>query len=258
MIGASTSQICVANSTVRTSSRACATTSVTRPTVSARAASMTSPVTRPISPALHVAFGAQRNSDGWLGCPPSPPVSPRARHRCTLVGSTWCSRPRLRSRPPSWQDTVQVEDWDVQFVSPGPRLGRSSSSRTGWPGPSGRVVVRFSHLLEGREDGAAAAAEAGDPSQPTRRSPATPNVANQEKLSTAAATKGHASKTARTGIRAFRSSMKSSITFRTSPPPRSERSRPPRRRSGTRSLDSPQVVTHVNITRAPTHTQVTR
>jgi len=110
-------------------------------------------------PALHVVFGAQRNSDGWrLPALTSRLASTSASLHLGPIHVVFEAAAMELAAELTGTDTVQVEDWDVHFVSPG-RAGPFLVLADGWPGPGGRVVVRFTLIDEGR-DGAVVAAGA--------------------------------------------------------------------------------------------------
>ena len=110
-------------------------------------------------PALHVVFGAQRNSDGWrLPALTSRLASTSASLHLGPIHVVFEAAAMELAAELTGTDTVQVEDWDVHFVSPG-RAGPFLVLADGWPGLGGRVVVRFTLIDEGR-DGAVVAAGA--------------------------------------------------------------------------------------------------
>jgi len=122
-------------------------------------------------PALHVVFGARRDSDGWR----LPALTPRlastsaSLHLGPIHVAFEAAATELAAEL-AGTDTVQVQDWDVHFVGPG-RTGPFLVLADGWAGPAGRVVVRFTLIDEGR-DGAVVAAGAatfryGHPALPT-------------------------------------------------------------------------------------------
>jgi hypothetical protein len=110
-------------------------------------------------PALHVVFGAQRNSDGWrLPALSSRLASTSASLHLGPIHVVFEAAAMELAAELAGTDTVQAQDWDVHFVSPG-RAGPFLVLADGWAGPGGRVVVRLTLLDEG-SDGAVVAAGA--------------------------------------------------------------------------------------------------
>ncbi|MCW2914455.1 MAG: hypothetical protein JWN52_2523 [Actinomycetia bacterium] len=110
-------------------------------------------------PALQVVFGAQRHSDGWrLPALTSRLASTSASLHLGPIHVAFEAAATELAAELAESDAIQVEDWDVHFVAPG-RTGPFLVLADGWAGPSGRVVVRFTLIDEGR-DGAVVAAGA--------------------------------------------------------------------------------------------------
>jgi hypothetical protein len=110
-------------------------------------------------PALHVVFGAQRNSDGWrLPALSSRLASTSASLHLGPIHVVFEAAAMELAAELAGTDTVQAQDWDVHFVSPG-RAGPFLVLADGWAGPGGRVVVRLTLVDEG-SDGAVVAAGA--------------------------------------------------------------------------------------------------
>jgi hypothetical protein len=104
-------------------------------------------------PPLHVVFGAQRSSDGWR--------LPALTSRLASTSASLHLGPihvvfEAAAMELAGTDGVQVQDWDVHFVSPG-RVGPFLVLADASAGRGGRVVVRLTLVDEGR-DGAVVAA----------------------------------------------------------------------------------------------------
>jgi hypothetical protein len=121
-------------------------------------------------PPLHVVFGARRYPDGWrlpelttqlastsaslhLG-----PIHVVCEAAASEVAATVAAGSGQRhvvgggSGTGSGDGTsLQVEDWEVQFVAPG-RKGPFLVRAEAWPGPLDRILTRFSLHDEGSED----------------------------------------------------------------------------------------------------------
>jgi acyl-coenzyme A thioesterase PaaI-like protein len=119
-------------------------------------------------PPLHVVFGARRDSDGWrlpelttqlastsaslhLG-----PIHVVCEAAASEVAAAVAAEP-IRggvgggSGPRSGGTTLQAEDWEVQFVTPG-RRGPFLVRAEAWRGPVDRILTRFTLHDEGSED----------------------------------------------------------------------------------------------------------
>ena len=120
-------------------------------------------------PPLHVIFGARRDPDGWrlpelttrlastsaslhLG-PIHVVCEAAAREAAAALAGDEVNGPNRGEREPGPQigSEVQVEDWEVHFVSPG-RKGPFFARAEAWSGPAGRVLARFALCDEGMED----------------------------------------------------------------------------------------------------------
>jgi hypothetical protein len=110
-------------------------------------------------PPLHVVFGAQRSSDGWrLPALTSRLASTSASLHLGPVHVVFEAAAMELAAELAGTDTVQVQDWDVHFVSPG-RVGPFFVLAEASAGLGGRVVVRLTLVDEGG-DGAVVAAGA--------------------------------------------------------------------------------------------------
>ncbi|WP_330254951.1 hypothetical protein OG874_10620 [Nocardia sp. NBC_00565] len=108
-------------------------------------------------PALHVVFGARRDSDGWrLPALTSRLASTSASLHLGPIHVVFEAAATELAAQLAGTDTVQVQDWDIHFVGPG-RTGPFLVDTDGWIGADGRVAIRFTLLDEGR-DGAVVAA----------------------------------------------------------------------------------------------------
>lgn len=121
-------------------------------------------------PPLHVVFGARRHPDGWrlpelttqlastsasLHLGPIHVVCEAAASEMAetvAAGSNQRDASGGGSGPRSSGGTsLQVEDWEVQFVAPG-RKGPFLVRAEAWRGPVDRILTRFTLHDEGRED----------------------------------------------------------------------------------------------------------
>jgi hypothetical protein len=115
-------------------------------------------------PPLTVVFGARRDSDGWrlpelttrlastsasLHLGPIHVVCEAAASEAAQAAAGRVTN-GARGRPghPTGQSPLQVEDWEVQFTSPGKR-GPFLVRTDAWPGPGGRILSRFGLFDEG-------------------------------------------------------------------------------------------------------------
>jgi len=129
-------------------------------------------------PPLHVVFGARRESDGWrlpeltaqmastsasLHLGPIHVVCEAAASEAAATVAAESNQRDLSgggSGPRSSGETsLQVEDWEVQFVAPGKR-GPFLVRAEAWRGPSDRILTRFTLHDEGSEDAVVAAGAA--------------------------------------------------------------------------------------------------
>jgi hypothetical protein len=110
-------------------------------------------------PPLHVVFGAQRSSDGWrLPALTSRLASTSASLHLGPIHVVFEAAAMELAAELAGTDTVQVQAWDVHFVSPG-RVGPFFVLAEASAGLGGRVVVRLTLVDEGG-DGAVVAAGA--------------------------------------------------------------------------------------------------
>ncbi len=111
-------------------------------------------------PPLHIVFGAQRDPDGWrLPALHSRSASTSASLHLGPIHVVFEAAATELAAELAGTGAVQVEDWDVHFVSPG-RAGPFLVLAEGWAGPSGRVAVRFTLVDEGRDAAVVAAGTA--------------------------------------------------------------------------------------------------
>lgn len=129
-------------------------------------------------PPLHVVFGARRDPDGWrlpelttqlastsasLHLGPIHVVCEAAASEVAATVGAGSNQRDVKgggSGPSSSGGTsLQVEDWDVQFVAPG-RRGPFLVRAEAWRGPVNRVLTRFTLHDEGSEDAVVASGAA--------------------------------------------------------------------------------------------------
>jgi hypothetical protein len=111
-------------------------------------------------PALHIVFGATRDSDGWRLPRLSPEhASTSASLHIGPIHVVFEAAAMELAAERAGTDLLQAEDWDVHFVAPG-TVGPFLVLADAHTGRGGRVVVRLTLLDEGRDRAVVAAGAA--------------------------------------------------------------------------------------------------
>jgi hypothetical protein len=111
-------------------------------------------------PALHVVFGATRDSDGWRLAPLGPrSASTSASLHLGPIQVAFEAAAMELAAESAGTEAIQVEDWDVHFAAPG-RVGPFLVQAEAATGKSQRVMVRMTMIDEGANDAVIAAAAA--------------------------------------------------------------------------------------------------
>jgi len=111
-------------------------------------------------PALHVVFGATRDSDGWRLAPLNArSASTSASLHLGPIQVAFEAAAMELAAESAGTEAIQVEDWDIHFAAPG-RVGPFLVKAEAATGKSQRVMVRMTLIDEGADDAVIAAGAA--------------------------------------------------------------------------------------------------